>query len=360
MNRIIERLARLSAIGFMGLSTSAFAQSTVTLYGTVDVNGRYVKADGQQRHLTESSGGLNSSQLGFRGSEDLGDGLRVGFNLQGDIFVDTGTTNATKFFSRISTLNVSSKWGELRLGRDYTPTFLVLSLIDPMGYISLGSGLNVRQLYNGSRQDNAIEYWTPAIAGGFFGQAMVTASEGGTELDRPTRYIGGRAGYTAGPASIVFGTSQSRYAAPFGVGGNTVSTTTAVVQTKVGDTQKNYSMNASWNFGFVKLAAAYDHEKLDDYRERVTSLYATIPFGVSEVHGGYDRSSLRRPNGTSTAVDQIKATYVYNLSKRSAIYVTAVQLDNKDATRLTLPGATAPTVAGGKSRGAEFGVRHFF
>ena len=57
----------------------ASAQSSVTLYGTLDVNGRYVKADGQKRRLSEATDGINSSQLGFRGVEDLGGGLRAGW-----------------------------------------------------------------------------------------------------------------------------------------------------------------------------------------------------------------------------------------------------------------------------------------
>src|SRR3954462_1734219 len=71
----------------------ASAQSSVTLYGTLDVNGRYVKADGQARRYSEATDGINSSQLGFRGVEDLGGGLRAGFTLLSGINPDTGTSN---------------------------------------------------------------------------------------------------------------------------------------------------------------------------------------------------------------------------------------------------------------------------
>ena len=59
----------------------ASAQSSVTLFGTVDLNGRYVKDDGRDRRLRSATDGINSSQLGFRGVEDLGGGLKAGFNL---------------------------------------------------------------------------------------------------------------------------------------------------------------------------------------------------------------------------------------------------------------------------------------
>ena len=81
----------------------ASAQSSVTLYGTLDVNGRYVKADGQKRRLSEATDGINSSQLGFRGVEDLGGGLRAGFTLLAGHNPDSGTANA-KFWNRRATV----------------------------------------------------------------------------------------------------------------------------------------------------------------------------------------------------------------------------------------------------------------
>src|SRR6185295_1716498 len=85
MKKSLLALAVLGA--FAGVAS---AQSSVTLYGTVDVAGRYVKADGQDRRLSLATDGINSSQLGFRGVEDLGGGLRAGFNLLASVGVDDG------------------------------------------------------------------------------------------------------------------------------------------------------------------------------------------------------------------------------------------------------------------------------
>ena len=88
------------------------------------------------------------------------------------------------------------------------------------------------------------------------------------------------------------------------------------------------------------------------------------PLGQGEIHAGYDRSKLNgrpAPLSSSSTVDQIKVGYVYNLSKRTAVYTTVSRLNNKGDTNLTLPGASGQiTAASGKSTGAEFGVRHFF
>jgi predicted porin len=363
MKKSLLALAVLGA--FAGVAS---AQSSVTLYGTVDLNGRYVKSDGVDRRLTLSQDGINSSQLGFRGVEDLGGGLKAGFNLLAGVNADTGTTNTAttatgaaqnKFFNRRSTVSLFSNMGELRLGRDYTPTFWNQTIFDAFGTNGLGSSLNVRQGYGGTRQDNSIGYFLPSNLGGFYGQAMVAASEGGTELDRAARYYGGRIGFAAGPFDVSGAYSQELFRATQTIspaGGNTVTLLS-------GAKQKTWNVGGSWDFGFVKLMGYYDHESVSSLSEKVYSVSAVIPFGQAEVHLGYDRSkgTIDLTSGSaSSSVDQIKATLQYNLSKRTAMYTTVSQLSNKDNTRLSLPGAAGLPTAGDHSKGAEIGLRHFF
>ena len=69
----------------------ASAQSSVQLFGTLDVNGRYIKNDGRDRQLSMGTDGVNSSEIRFQGIEDLGGGLKAGFNLRSGINPDTGT-----------------------------------------------------------------------------------------------------------------------------------------------------------------------------------------------------------------------------------------------------------------------------
>src|SRR5205085_7644048 len=120
----------------------------------------------------------------------------------------------------------------------------------------------------------------------------------------------------------------------------------------------------AWDFGVAKIMGYYDHEKLDttpvELKEDNWSLSGVIPFGQSEVHVGYDWSKLKPSVGSSTSLNQIKATYQYNLSKRTALYATASRLNNKDKTSFALPGSAGAATLGGKSSGAEFGLRHFF
>src|SRR5215203_4107874 len=88
----------LLALAVLGTLTGvASAQSSVTLFGIVDTNGRWVDNDGPGgSRLSLATDGINSSRLGFRGIEDLGGGLRAGFWLEAGIAGDIGgTTTAT-------------------------------------------------------------------------------------------------------------------------------------------------------------------------------------------------------------------------------------------------------------------------
>ena len=343
---------------FTGLAS---AQSSVKLFGTLDLNGRFVKNDGTDRRLSLSQDGLNPSQLGIKAVEDLGGGLKAAIELLAGINGDTGTSNVTttstnatntattsKFWNRRSVISLFSPLGELRLGRDYKPEFYNNAIFDAFGILGVGSSINVAQRYGGTRQDNAINYILPPDIGGVYGQLMVSASEGATSDDRPGRYIGGRLGFAKGPFNIAVVVGDQRYDRPFA--GNLG-----------GDTQRTYNLAGSWNFGVVKLLGIYDREQLErGVRENRGSISAVVPIGVGEVHVGYTRSKLDT-NGPDFTADQIALGYVYNLSKRTAMYGTASYLSNKDASARFIPGGnTVGAQTNGKSKGFELGVRHFF
>jgi len=189
------------------------------------------------------------------------------------------------------------------------------------------------------------------------GNGSGAAAGAAASADRGGRYIGGRVGFAAGPFDVSFAAGQQKC----GFVGCGVGVSTLGTFANVGDNQKTYNIGGSWDFGVAKIMGYYDRETApNSAHENMGSISAVIPFGQSEVHVGYDRSKMSGA-GVSSSVDQIKATYQYNLSKRTALYATASRLANKDTfTRLTLPGAAGATTAGGKSSGAEFGLRHFF
>jgi predicted porin len=110
----------------------AQAQSSVTLFGILDASARYTR-NGDQKVESLSSGGLSTSRPGFGGIEDLGDGFRAGFWLEAGLNVNDGTTSDTAdLFNRRSTVSLLGNIGELRVGRDYSVSYLgVLSTSRP-------------------------------------------------------------------------------------------------------------------------------------------------------------------------------------------------------------------------------------
>jgi predicted porin len=355
MKKSLLALAVLGA--FAGVAS---AQSSVTLYGTIDLNAKYVKNDGSDRRYSLSQDGINSSQLGFRGIEDLGGGLKAGFVLLAGVNADTGTTN-TKFFNRRATVSLLGGFGEVRLGRDYTPTFWNDTIFDAFGTNGLGDSSHVLQLPTATfvRADNSIGYFLPSNIGGVYGQFMAAAAEGGgngTTSINPGRYIGGRVGFAAGPFDIAAAYGQQRFT---GVAPNINTSGTS-------GEQKTWNIGGSYDFGVVKLLGYFDRDTVESARENRLSISAVVPLGQGELHAGYDRSKLSGSRGAlnlDNKVDQFKVGYVYNLSKRTAVYTNISRLSNGNQSQLSVAGGgsiTAAPTAGGKSQGAEFGVRHFF
>src|SRR5678816_3428722 len=286
----------------------ASAQSSVQLFGTLDLNGRYIKNDGRDRQLSMGTDGVNSSEIRFQGIEDLGGGLKAGFNLRSGINPDTGTDNA-KFWNRRATVSLYSNAGELRLGRDYVPTFWTTAIFDAFGYNGIGSTGNV-QRGGQVRQDNSIGYFLPSNLGGFYGQVMVAAGENGTSGDRFGRYIGGQFGFRAGPFDIAAAYSENR----LGIVAIAPSNLTGAASVPDGETEKKMNVGGSFDFGFMKLMGYYHENKFPFAKEKVASISGIIPFGQSEVRVGYDLSKMdhNQAGFADSDLENLKATYQYN------------------------------------------------
>jgi predicted porin len=263
-------------------------------------------------------------------------------------------------------VSLSGGFGEVRLGRDYTPTFWNTTIFDAFGTNGLGDSSGIKQLAAGQyvRADNAIGYFLPSNIGGVYGQFMVAAAE----ATAPGRYVGGRVGFAAGPFDVAASYSQERVNSV--AGACTLASTTGstpggacVVATGVGivsnsEQYKTFNIGGSYDFGVVKLLGYYNEEKILSYKDKIFSLSAVVPLGQGEIHVGGEQSKISGP--VSNKVKKFAAGYVYNLSKRTALYATGAIIDNDSASRISMSPATAAPTAGGKSKGLEAGLRHFF
>jgi predicted porin len=360
-------------------ATGASAQSSVTLFGVVDMSVRYVNNDEATWQLAQD--GMSSSRLGFRGVEDLGGGLKASFWLEGALGPDTGT-GASSFgsgnttgpgafmFRRRSTLSLSNQWGELRLGRDYTPTFWNIGVFDPFGVVGVG---NAGNLYLGAelrsvsssgdafgtlvRANNTVQYILPngQFGPGLYGQFMVAAGESAAL----NKYYGGRIGYASGPFDV---------AAAYGWTAVDVADTLSMT---------NWNLGGSWNFGaFGKVSAYYGQLEVEvpiggKVDQQNWYVGYVIPYGqwnFKASYGGVNQGG--NPTATSTFegndASQWAVGFDYNLSKRTAFYATVASINNagpsgtRTGTAYTVSGTGSALSRGNSSTGGEVGIKHSF
>jgi predicted porin len=120
---------------FLGASAPAIAQSNVQVYGLIDagveaVDHANAAGNGVVRVI---SGGKNTSRWGFRGSEDLGGGLKAVYNLEGGILLDTGAADGA-LFKRQANVGLEGGFGRVVIGRSFTTTYDLVIKFDPLGF----------------------------------------------------------------------------------------------------------------------------------------------------------------------------------------------------------------------------------
>jgi predicted porin len=380
MKKTLIAVAALAAVG------AASAQSSVTLFGVVDATLAVGKGSIADRTRLQNSG-YNSSRLGFRGTEDLGGGLAASFWLEAGFNNDDGggqatntnnqlggspTAGGTDFtggavpnggqgltFNRRSTVSLSGGFGEIRLGRDYTPNFNVITAYDPFGTNGVGTtntlnGISTASTSGGGlnpavavRASNGIGYFLPANLGGFNGQAVYyfgeNAKTGAATEDDGNGY-GLRLGYAAGPVSVAFGYNNVKYAA--------------------GDT-KSFSLGGSWDFGVARLMAQYVRDRIDavagagDITGKGWLIGGLVPVGAGEIRASFSQYQAEETGFADEPKSRkIALGYVHNLSKRTALYTTYARVRNSNGANQALNGST--TAANASSSGWDLGIRHSF
>ena len=334
-----KSLIALAVLGsFAGV---AAAQSSVTLFGVVDAGVRYTSANGQSV-ASLISGGSSTSRFGVRGVEDLGGGLKAGFWLESAINVDTGTTD-TAFWARRSTVSLMGDFGEVRLGRFKNSSRLAIEDFDPTQATGLGSVYNLYSklgtTVDHARSDNQATYVLPGNLAGVYGSVDAAAGEGTNNFNKS---IGGRVGYKLDAVNVSAGYTE------FGA------------TTKY----KLMTLGGSYDFGMVKALATYSTTEYATAKQKIYTLAATAPVGAGSVFASYTdakytNSSLVAIAGLGDA-KQYAAGYIYNLSKRTALYTTVAMIDNGRNATFSLNSNNPKVLANGRSTGFDVGVKHSF
>lgn len=252
-----KTLAAVSVLG--AFAGSAFA-ADVTLYGVVDLglNYSHVDMDGRGDDLdnfTMEAGQQSTSRWGLKGTEDLGNGLTVGFVLENGFAADSGADNAP-MFDRESMLFLEGNFGKLAFGRigsfnQGQGSFSKIGMLTPFGTSFGDYAAQAGNIFSAStRYDNSIVYETPSFAG-FQVTAMYSmgGNDEGENESTTNRYYGIAATYKNGPAAAYLAVDSINYA-------------TAGAGDPNADDSLTVTLGGSWDFEAAKayLGAQYFDE----------------------------------------------------------------------------------------------------
>ena len=303
------KLSRLMLAAVAVCGTSAvMAQSSVTIYGRVNTTIEHQKTG------KESKTGMfnNNSRIGFKGVEDLGNGLKAGFQLEAGFGSDDGSGPLT--FKRQSEVNLSGNFGMVRLGNFYPESYYATS--DYIGMHNHETGSSTDVLYydaawfDGNGTGNKVAYRTPTF-NNFWAEASVSLHE---KANNPVVKVNKNAydlaaNYNNGPLSLGAGYSywNSNYQA---------------------------ALRGLYTFGQFTVGAYYQRNKDDNAilgagagtrnNFRLSGMYV---LNASEFHVNVGRANSWSKVDDSAAT-QWTLGYNYNLSKRTKVYTYYTKVNN--------------------------------
>ena len=362
----------LGAIGAVA-SVAAEAQAQAVVYGVADA-GVVFERGGAAGAVTKVTSGIASgSRIGFKGSEDLGNGLSANFVLEAGISIDTGGgaqgVNVTNLggvmFGRQALVGIKGDFGSVSLGRQYTPyALLVAGLLDPFATGMAGSAFNI--MYStGLRANNSIVYSSPVL-NGFNVDAMYSAGEiaGDTSAGRG---LGTSIGYAAGPLNVRLAYFERNSVNP-----------------SVVASARNILLGGTYDFTSVKLHVGYATNRgpgsatylgqgyiapgihnpygsavppTPSTNSRDYLIGVTVPFGPHKLLASY----INRKDKTSLAQDatQMAIGYSYALSRRTDVYTSVGVINNKNGAGYTV-GNNGDVTFGSGDKAYNVGLRHVF
>lgn len=320
----------LIALAVLGTCGAAMAQSSVSLYGMADVYVGRTKADATVGGVSGSasvsgleSGGFNTSRLGLKGSEDLGGGLKANFNLEGSLAMDTGTNGGLRF-DRQSWVGLSGGFGEVQLGKPWTPYDDTRSMANDTFNANFAASFSTWAGYE-DNPSNTIRYNSPNF-GGFSGAIAYSLGE-----DRAASVTGSTSSlvsfslnYANGPIVAGFA-HQNQKVESAAVLASFDSTGLLADLGVTGKTSYNL-LNGSYDFGFLKLVGGLNQVKISpvgfaDVKANEWNLGVDVPVGAGfDVGAGVARSKVKSGGVDLETATGFSLGAKYSLSKRTFVY----------------------------------------
>ncbi len=389
-----KSLLALAALGaFAGV---AHAQSSVTLYGIID-EGFNINTNSGGKHLYNlSSGVLQGSRFGLRGTEDLGGGLKAIFVLENGFDVNNGKLGqGGLMFGRQAYVGLSSQFGTVTLGRQYDS---VVDYVGPLeagdqwgGYIAAHPG-DIDNFNNAYRTNNTVKYTSANYGGLTFGGTYSFGGQAGNITGNQIWSLG--AGYNNGPLVLGVGYLNARTPAAsgglFNNGGTATTAITAVTSPVYAaytsaNTYQVIGAGGAYTFGAATIGLTYSNIRFANLGMTFappTVRGQTATFNNAELNfkyqltpalligAAYDYTRGATIEGASRAQYHQGAVGVdYFLSKRTDVYVIGVyqhalgEVLNEAGTGVTAATAGINGLSGSSNQNqfaARIGIRHKF
>ncbi len=353
---------KLIALAVAGLaSAGAFAQSNVTVYGVADMYIGSFKTDGMERSTQVNSGGLAGSRIGFKGVEDLGNGLKALFTMEYALSLDTdesqvgngsGIGKARQGFVGLTGGFGTAVAGRLQTaGYDWQGKTDVLhgTAIDPLNAVQaggflIGSGSGAL----GARANNAIAYISPSFSG-----VTVALNRG---------YLVEEFGLKDAESNAIANLVSVAYEnGPLYVGGVYANLDAQLGGATAAD-RTDWALGAGYDFKVVKVTAGFQKSKdkqISDDSNTAWSLGAAVPVSAAgTIHASFAKSTLKNNAAGDTDEVGIKSwtlAYTHGLSKRTTAYAGYHQVNRDD--NIAVP---AGADVGAKTQAFVAGVNHKF
>lgn len=283
----------LSAVG------SAQAQSSVTVYGVADVG--FAKQTGKKLIQREN----HASRLGFRGVEDLGNGLSAIFTLENEFLLDSGAQKGV-FWERQAYVGLTGGFGTAIFGRTKNLVDSVQSKVEPFGADGVIGKVNepaMRVGVSSSRVSNSVTYTSPKLAGAFSGSVQYVLSE----IDGASNGMGFLGQYDKGPVFAYIG-----YEKP--------------AETKAGTEQPAmWTVGGYYKFGALRLSGQYAQGDTKAAAGEYTAalLGAVYTVGQGDFKAVVSKQRQETPLFDKDTVKEVGVGYDYHLSKRTDLYAYA-------------------------------------
>jgi predicted porin len=359
---IYSAVALVGALGASG----AMAQNSVTVYGLVDSGLVYttnVNAAGDSMTKMPSLTSSFPSRLGFRGAEDLGNGLQAVFVLENGLALDTGSTGqGGRLFGRQANVGLKGAFGTLTLGRQVNMTYISSLKSDVLGpnLFSIGS---IDGYLPNARSDNAIGYlgvFSGVTAGATYSFGRDASAAGGPAATNCAGEVAGNAKACRQVTGLLAYDTPS-----FGVNvsydvlnGNTGA---AGGLTSSSNDDKRMTAN-----GYVMVGATKIGGGIVDRKTRAVT--GTSESDLYYLGASYPASpqvtldaqvAYRDTKNSASDVKMAVARITYALSKRTAVYSAIGQMRNEGLSAVALDAGGSVGV-GKTQNGVMGGLRHSF